>query len=173
MSALCHKRTSYEISSDNRLSLPERPIAALVRCVFTDPDFVPFEPPERPLGLLGLRTLLRNYIETIPRPAYEQSITRIRTRLSDVLIVSDPNIFRKFSSKRRKRLDVIPQRDGRSHPSLAIRRFFSPRARTGAGNGAQLLQFSDMRRCSHSYRSSRRWRSVRLSAGAQYSVQFQ
>jgi cytochrome P450 len=64
--------------------------------VFTDPDFVPFEPPERPLGLLGLRTLLRNYIETIPRPAYEQSVTRIRTRLSDVLIVSDPNIIQEI-----------------------------------------------------------------------------
>jgi len=61
--------------------------------VFTDPDFVPFEPPERPLGLLGVRTLLRNYIETIPRFAYKQSVTRIRTRLSDVLIVSDPNII--------------------------------------------------------------------------------
>ncbi|HMF25917.1 MAG TPA: cytochrome P450 [Pseudolabrys sp.] len=61
--------------------------------MFTDPDFVPFEPPERPLGLLGVRTLLRNYIETIPRFAYKQSVTRIRTRLSDVLIVSDPNII--------------------------------------------------------------------------------
>jgi cytochrome P450 len=64
--------------------------------VFTDPDFVPFEPPERPLGLLGLRTLLRNYIETMPRSAYEQSVTRIRTRLSDVLIVSDPNIIQEI-----------------------------------------------------------------------------
>ena len=71
-------------------------LLALVRCVFTDPDFVPFEPPERPLGLLGLRTLLRNYIETIPRSAYEQSVTRIRTRLSDVLIVSDPNIIQEI-----------------------------------------------------------------------------
>jgi hypothetical protein len=51
--------------------------------VFTDADFVPFEPPERPLGLLGVRTLLRNYIETIPRFAYKQGVTRIRTRLSD------------------------------------------------------------------------------------------
>jgi cytochrome P450 len=64
--------------------------------VFTDPDFVPFEPPERPLGLLGLRTLLRNYVETVPRSAYEQSVTRIRTHLSDVLIVSDPNIIQEI-----------------------------------------------------------------------------
>ena len=67
-----------------------------MRCVFTDPDFVPFEPPARPLGLLGLRTLLRNYIETVPRSAYEQGVTRIRTRLSDVLIVSDPNIIQEI-----------------------------------------------------------------------------
>jgi cytochrome P450 len=64
--------------------------------VYSDPDFVPFEPPERPLGLLGLRTLLRNYVETIPRFAYEQSVTRIRGRLSDFLIVSDPNIIQEI-----------------------------------------------------------------------------
>ncbi|MGB6810840.1 MAG: cytochrome P450 [Pseudolabrys sp.] len=64
--------------------------------MFTDPDFGPFEPPARPLGLLGLRTLLRNYIETVPRSAYEQGVTRIRTRLSDVLIVSDPNIIQEI-----------------------------------------------------------------------------
>jgi hypothetical protein len=64
--------------------------------VFTDPDLVPFEPPERPQGLLGLPTLLRNYIETVPRSAYEQSVTQIRTRLSDVLIVSDPNFIQEI-----------------------------------------------------------------------------
>jgi cytochrome P450 len=58
-----------------------------------DPDFVPFEPPPRPLGLLGLPTLWRNYIETIPRSAYEEGITRIRTPYSDVLIVSDPDVI--------------------------------------------------------------------------------
>src|SRR5215472_7890296 len=71
-------------------------MTAPVRCVLTDPDLVPFEPPERPLGLLGLRTLLRNYVETIPRCAYEQSVTRIRTRLSDVLIVSEPKIIQEI-----------------------------------------------------------------------------
>ena len=64
--------------------------------MLTDPDLVPFEPPERPLGLLGLRTLFRNYVETIPRFAYEQSVTRIRTRLSDVLIVSEPKIIQEI-----------------------------------------------------------------------------
>jgi cytochrome P450 len=61
--------------------------------VYTDPDFVPFVPPERPLGLLGLRRLMRNYIETVPRSAYDQSVTHFRTRMSDVLIVSDPDII--------------------------------------------------------------------------------
>ena len=64
--------------------------------MFTDPDLVPFEPPEQPLGIFGLRTLLRNYIETVPRSAYTQSMTRIRTRLSDLLIVSDPNIIQEI-----------------------------------------------------------------------------
>jgi hypothetical protein len=39
---------------------------------------------------MGLRTLMRNYIETVPRSAYDQSVTHFRTRTSDVLIVSDP-----------------------------------------------------------------------------------
>jgi cytochrome P450 len=68
----------------------------LEKCVFTDPDLVPFEPPKRPLGLLGLPTLLRNYIETVPRSAYEHSVTQIRTRLSDVLIVSDPQFIQEI-----------------------------------------------------------------------------
>jgi cytochrome P450 len=40
--------------------------------------------------------LLRNYVETIPRFAYEQSVTRIQTRLSDFLIVSDPKIIQEI-----------------------------------------------------------------------------
>jgi cytochrome P450 len=61
--------------------------------MFCDPDFVPFQPPPRPLGLRGLPTLWRNYIETIPRPAYEEGVTRIRTRYSDVLLVCDPDLI--------------------------------------------------------------------------------
>ena len=64
--------------------------------MFKDPDFVPFEPPERPLGLLGVPRLLRNYIETVPRSAYEQSVISVRTRMSDVLIVSDPDIIQEI-----------------------------------------------------------------------------
>jgi cytochrome P450 len=58
-----------------------------------DPDFVPFQPPPRPLGLRGLPTIWRNYIETIPQPAYEQGITRVRTRYSDVLLVCEPEVI--------------------------------------------------------------------------------
>jgi len=58
-----------------------------------DPDFVPFEPPPQPLGLRGLPTLWRNYIETIPRAAYEQGITRIRTPYSDALLVCEPDVI--------------------------------------------------------------------------------
>ena len=65
-----------------------------VTCVYT--DLVPFEPPARPLGLLSLRTLMRNYIETVPRFAYDQNVTHFCTRMSDVLIVSDPDIIQEL-----------------------------------------------------------------------------
>jgi cytochrome P450 len=61
--------------------------------MLADPDFVPFEPPPQPLGLLGLPTLWRNYIETVPRSAYEQGLTRIRTSFSDSLVVCDPDVI--------------------------------------------------------------------------------
>jgi cytochrome P450 len=84
--------------------------------MLADPDFVPFEPPERPLGLLGLPTLLRNYVETIPRSAYEQGVTRIRTRLSDVLVVSDPDIIKEILVEKAESFGRDP----------ATRRSFSP-----------------------------------------------
>jgi len=58
-----------------------------------DPDFVPFEPPEKPLGISGLATLWRNYIETFPRSTYEQGITRIKGPLSDVVFACDPDLI--------------------------------------------------------------------------------
>jgi cytochrome P450 len=61
--------------------------------MLVDPDFVPFQPPPRPLGLRGLPTIWRNYIETIPQPAYEQGVTRVRTRYSDVLLVCEPDVI--------------------------------------------------------------------------------
>jgi cytochrome P450 len=60
--------------------------------VLTDPDFVPFEPPPQPLGLRGLPTLGRNYVEAIPRAAYEEKVVRIDGALSDLLLVCDPDI---------------------------------------------------------------------------------
>jgi cytochrome P450 len=61
--------------------------------VLTDPDFVPFEPPPQPLGLRGLPTVGRNYIEAIPRAAYEENVVRIRGVLSDLLLVCDPDLI--------------------------------------------------------------------------------
>src|SRR5437868_4955669 len=62
--------------------------------MLSDPDFVPFEPPVRPLPLLaGLRTFLRNYIESFPRVVYEQPLVRLRGKLSDALFVCDPDLI--------------------------------------------------------------------------------
>jgi hypothetical protein len=60
--------------------------------VLTDSDFVPFEPPPQPLGWRGLPTLGRNYVEAIPRAAYEEKVVRIDGALSDLLLVCDPDI---------------------------------------------------------------------------------
>jgi cytochrome P450 len=61
--------------------------------VFTDPDLIPFEPPPKPLGLRGLPVIWRNYIESIPRGAYEEGIVRIPHRGADTLIVCEPDII--------------------------------------------------------------------------------
>ena len=60
--------------------------------MLSDPDFVPFEPPPRPLGLVGLPLLWPNYIEAIPRAGYEQGVTRVQTRWSDLVLVCDPEL---------------------------------------------------------------------------------
>jgi hypothetical protein len=144
----------------------------LERRVFTDPELVPFEPPERPLGLLGLPTLLRNYIETVPRSAYEQSVTQIRTRLSDVLIVSDPQFIQEILVEKAEAFGRDPTTRRSFAPVIGETSLLLPRAPTGAGNGALLLQFSDTRRYSHLSRFSQIWPSARLSAGAPHSVRF-
>jgi cytochrome P450 len=59
--------------------------------VFTDPDFVPFEPPSQPLRLRQLPTLWRNYIETIPLSAYQQGVTH--SPGSGVILISDPDLI--------------------------------------------------------------------------------
>jgi cytochrome P450 len=65
--------------------------------MLNDPDlmpFMPFEPPTEPLSVIaGLRTFLRNYVESFPRAAYEQHTTRIQGRFSDVLLVCDPPLI--------------------------------------------------------------------------------
>jgi len=61
--------------------------------VFTDPDLVPFEPPPQPLGLRGLPVMWRNYIESVPRGAYEDGVVRIRRRGADTLLVCEPDII--------------------------------------------------------------------------------
>jgi cytochrome P450 len=62
--------------------------------MLSDPDLVPFEPPPRPMPLVsGLRAFRRNFIETFPRSAYEQAVTRITTPLSDSLLLCDPDLI--------------------------------------------------------------------------------
>src|SRR5690349_20752696 len=60
----------------------------------SDPDLVPFEPPAEPMvGLPGLRAFRRNFIETFPRSAYVEPTTRMKTALSDTLLVCDPDLI--------------------------------------------------------------------------------
>ena len=61
--------------------------------MFTDPDLVPFEPPAQPLGLRGLPVMWRNYIESIPRGAYEDGVVRISRRGADTLLICEPDII--------------------------------------------------------------------------------
>ena len=61
--------------------------------MYTDPDLIPFEPPDRPLGLRGLPTTFRNYIETIPRSAYEQGVTDLGRTRRDIILVAEPDLI--------------------------------------------------------------------------------
>ena len=61
--------------------------------MFADPDFTPFEPPPRPLGMRGLPTAFRNYIETIPRSAYEEGVTSFGRVRNDVILVTKPELI--------------------------------------------------------------------------------
>ena len=64
--------------------------------MFTDPDFVPFEPPERPLGLLGPAHVDAQLHRDGSPFCLRAKRHAFRTRLSDVLIVSDPDIIQEI-----------------------------------------------------------------------------
>src|SRR6202050_4758127 len=61
--------------------------------MFIDPDFTPFEPPPRPPGLRGLPMAFRNYIETIPRSAYEEGVSTFGRVRNDVVLVTKPDLI--------------------------------------------------------------------------------
>src|SRR5215207_10015972 len=85
--------------------------------MLADINLVPFEPPAKPLGLAGLITLWRNYIETIPRSAYEEAAaTRIQTRLADTLLISDPALIQ----------EILVEKADRFGRDPATRRSFAP-----------------------------------------------
>lgn len=64
--------------------------------MLADPDLIPFEPPPKPVGLAGLPTVWRNYIETIPRAAYEEGVTLIRGRHSNDILACDPDLIQEI-----------------------------------------------------------------------------
>ncbi|HVI64359.1 MAG TPA: cytochrome P450, partial [Bradyrhizobium sp.] len=56
----------------------------------SDPDLVPFEPPDHPT----IRAAFRNIIESYPRALYdEQGLVRYRTRFLDSVLVSEPELI--------------------------------------------------------------------------------
>ena len=56
----------------------------------SDPDLVPFEPPDHPT----IRAAFRNVIESYPRALYdEQGLVRYRTRFLDSVLVSEPELI--------------------------------------------------------------------------------
>ena len=92
--------------------------------MLVDPDFVPFQPPPKPLGLRGLPTLWRNYIETI-QSAYEQGITHVRTRYSDVLLVCEPEVIGEILVEK---ADAFGRKAERPNLRVVARRRFVPLA---------------------------------------------
>ena len=61
--------------------------------MFADPDFTPFEPPAQPLGLRDLPMVFRNYLETIPRSAYEEGVTTFGRVRNDVILITKPELI--------------------------------------------------------------------------------
>jgi cytochrome P450 len=78
-----------------------------------DPDLIPFRPPNQPMPLVaGLRTFMRNYVESFPRAVYEQPSTRVKGSLSDTLFVSDPALVQELLLTRADEFgrDIMTQR---------------------------------------------------------------
>ncbi len=84
--------------------------------MYSDPDFVPFEPPAEPRGLWGLPTLWRNYIESVPRGAYEQGLLRVQRRGADVIFVCEPDLIG----------EILVERAEAFGRDIATRRAFAP-----------------------------------------------
>jgi cytochrome P450 len=84
--------------------------------VLADPDFLPFEPPSQSLGLRGLPTLWRNYIESFPRAAYEQGVTRTTGVGSELILVCDPALI----------AEILVEKADAFRRDPATRRSFSP-----------------------------------------------
>lgn len=84
--------------------------------MYNDPDLIPFAPPPQPLGLWGLPTVWRNYIESIPLAAYQQGITRIDRRHSEVVLICEPDLIG----------EILVTRADAFHRDPATRRSFKP-----------------------------------------------
>jgi len=84
--------------------------------VLADPDFLPFDPPPQPLGLRGLPTLWRNYIESFPRAAYEQGVTRTAGVGSELFLVCEPALI----------AEILVEKADAFRRDPATRRSFSP-----------------------------------------------
>jgi cytochrome P450 len=84
--------------------------------VFTDPDLVPFEPPPQPLGLRGLPVMWRNYIESIPRGAYEDGVMRIRRRGKDTILACEPDLIG----------EILVEKSDAFSRDIVTRRSFAP-----------------------------------------------
>jgi cytochrome P450 len=84
--------------------------------VFIDPDLTPFEPPRQPLGLRGLPKVFRNYIETIPRSAYEDGITTFGRVRNDVVLITEPELI----------AEVLVERPEAFRRDPVTRRAFAP-----------------------------------------------
>ncbi len=84
--------------------------------MYADPDFLPFDPPPRPLGLRGLPTLWRNYVESIPRAGYEEGLTRIKGAVSDLLLVCEPDVIG----------EILVEKAGAFSRDPVTRRSFAP-----------------------------------------------